>query len=192
MVKSTVDPCPIGADVIDFSQPSLLIAHPTIPDQRFHQTVILTLNHDDSGTLGLCLNRQTNTQVSDLVLDTGSIAELEFPVYWGGPVNPRTLWMLHSTEWFIEGSVELSDSWAMTSSLAMFEEIVSGNLPREMRIFAGFCHWGPGQLAEELIDPQGWLWAPASGPELLFNQPDDHLWAASTELSKHLAVNSWL
>jgi len=179
--------------------PSLLIAPPGQTDPRFHHAVTLIFSHDSEyGSLGLCLNKPTLTTVSDLSLDLIDHVPLEFPIYWGGPENTHTLWMLHSTDWSCEGTVEIDDNWALSSSVEMFEHMTQGRVPREFRIFAGHCSWEPGQLAQELqgVEPytvhDSWLVAPATTPEWAFDQPEDFIWGRATALSAQQAVNQWL
>lgn len=177
----------------------LLIAPPQIPDQRFHEAVILLLNNNpDTGSLGLCLNKTTDTTIDDLDLGFEGDVSMPWPVYWGGPVNQRTLWMLHSTEWSVDDTVELTDKWSMTSSLDMFEALADGFIPEHFRMFAGYCSWAPQQLERELAGQLPWkrehAWLVAQGvtPEWLFQVPLEDLWGTATTLSSHQAVASWL
>jgi len=177
----------------------LLIAPPQIPDPRFKESVILMINVDPHlGALGLCVNRPTEVILEDLDLGIDLGVSLDFPVYWGGPVNTRTLWMLHSTDWSLPESVELNHQWSMTSTMEMFEGLAQGYVPSYFRLFAGYCSWAPGQLESELLGHPPWnrkhSWLVAGGvdPEWIFEQPEDQLWTSATTLCSHQAVDSWL
>ncbi len=191
-------PCQIGADHM-IKATDLLIAPPDLPDSRFEQSVIIMLNHSqEQGSLGLCVNRPLTMTVKDLNLNLSHDRYMDFPMYWGGPVNRNTVWMLHSSEWALDDTVELSDQWSMTSSIHMFEALADGFLAREFRLFSGFCSWAPSQLDMELSgqhpwNPRhSWLVATSPDPTWLFEQPVDRLWNKATTLSCHQAVDSWL
>ena len=176
----------------------LLIAPPGIPDPRFRNTVLMLTHDHEGGSFALCVNRETNHSLSDIVEDLGLDIEINFPLYWGGPVSPSTIWMLHSSEWSTENTVEINDEWSMTSSLDMFELLAEGYYPKHFRILFGYCSWAPGQLQSELegLPPwkknHSWLVAHNLGPEWLFEQPVENIWDNCTTLSSHQAVDSWL
>jgi putative transcriptional regulator len=176
----------------------LLIAPPNMPDARFRKSVIL-LTHDlPSGSFALCLNRETQHTVSDIVEDLGIGFEMAHPLYWGGPMSPSTIWMLHSDEWQSANTHDVCEGWSMTSTREMFDRICDGDEPQHYRFFSGYCSWGPGQLEGELTghEPwgrdQSWLVARNPGAEWLLEQPIEHLWSSATTLSSHQAVASWL
>jgi len=185
----------------------LLIAPPNIPDSRFRNTVLMLTHSHDQGTFALCVNRSSQYTVQDLItqasleleVDLELDCDLHFPLYWGGPVSPSTIWMLHSSEWQIEGvTILINDQWSMTSNIRMFHHLADGDLPQEFRIMYGYCSWAPGQLESELMGAapwrpeHSWLVARNLGPEWLFNQPVEEIWENSTTLSAHQAVDSWL
>ena len=123
---------------------------------------------------------------------------MNFPLYWGGPVNANTVWMLHSTEWSCDHTVEINEEWSMTSNIEMFQDFANGNFPRHFRLMLGYCSWAKNQLQSELegMPPwnhnNSWLIAENLGPEWLFDQPVELLWDNATTLSSHQAVANWL
>ena len=176
----------------------LLIAPPSLEGTTFESAVILLTHHDDEGSFGLALNRTTSYTLEDLSAEVGIDNLPPLPLYWGGPVSPGTIWMLHSSDWSMDSTVEINDQWSMTSDRDMFGPLALGDYPEQFRLFAGYCAWAPGQLAAEVQgqgrrDPRdSWLIASNPGPEALFDQPIDGLWEMATELSSQEAVDSWL
>lgn len=176
----------------------LLIAPPNIPDPRFRHAVLMLTHEHRAGSFALCVNRETGHTLKDLLDNSGIDTNLNFPIYWGGPVNPTTVWMLHSDEWKIKETVPLPNNWAMTSNAGMFAQMADGVFPKHFRIMFGFCSWGENQLRCELegLGPwrkeHSWLVANNLGPEWLFETPVDNLWESATTLSSHQAVDSWL
>src|SRR5438270_13803129 len=67
---------------------AFLVARPTLRDPFFGRSVVLLLEHGPEGAFGLVLNRPAPA------------GELPFPVYVGGPCQPKGLLMLHGhQEW---------------------------------------------------------------------------------------------
>lgn len=177
----------------------LLIAPPAIPDPRFRKAVIMITHDHRSGTFAICLNKTTEYTLQDIADEVGiEDCSLNFPLYWGGPVSPGTIWMLHSTDWWTEHTVEVNSEWSMTSHVSMFQHLADGDIPREFRLMYGYCSWTSGQLEAEVngLGPwkhnQTWLVAENPGIEWVFNCPVEELWSACTELSGQQAVSSWL
>lgn len=176
----------------------LLIAPPHIPDPRFRKTVLLLTHDHKGGSFALCVNKPTEHTLQDIVDELGIETNINFPLYWGGPVNQNTVWMLHSSEWECEYTVPINADWSMTSNISMFTHMADGDYPNQFRLMLGYCSWSPGQLKSELegLPPwnhnSSWLIANNLGPEWLFEQPIDLLWENATTLSSHQAVNQWL
>jgi len=176
----------------------LLIAPPHIPDPRFRKSVLLLTHDHRGGSFALCVNRPTEHTLQDIVDELGIDTALNFPLYWGGPVNANTVWMLHSTEWSCDHTVEINEEWSMTSNIEMFQDFANGNFPKHFRLMLGYCSWSKNQLQSELegMAPwnhnNSWLIAENLGPEWLFEQPVELLWDNATTLSSHQAVSSWL
>lgn len=177
----------------------LLIAAPTLPDPRFAQSVLMLTQHDSAGSHGLVVNRVLPTTLAEVMQATHQ--DLALPhadLYWGGPVNSHSIWMLHSSEWQTDTTVTIDKQWAMTSNMQMFYAISVGDWPAHWRMFVGYATWQPGQLACELGGRAGWrrsdawLTATNQGAEWLFEQPVELMWHNAITLSGHQAVDTWL
>ena len=175
----------------------LLISPPQMPDPRFRDTVLMITAHTDSGSRAVCVNRPLSATL-DQVLQ-GHLWQLPpIPVYWGGPVNTHSLWMLHSTDWQCAHSQTLSDSWAVTSHARMLDQLTEPGGPRYSRFVLGHAGWAPGQLQAELEGSQGWsqsqswLTADNLGSEWLLEQSVEDLWNNTIMVSCHQAIDSWL
>lgn len=126
---------------------SLLIASPGMHDATFDQTVILILEHDGTGSMGLVLNRPSDMLVSDALPDFGSLVEPD-RLYMGGPVEQGTALVLAEPSdpaspdmHFLHDGIGLLD-------LAT-ERDPNVHLIRA-RVFSGYAGWGPRQLETEL------------------------------------------
>lgn len=176
----------------------VITAPPTMQDLRFRRTALLITYHDLDGSLGLCLNRATNVTLAKLSKEIGLERELPFPLYWGGPVNPGTIWMLHSSEWSIHNTMQINDSWSLSSNEQMFWAIHEGDTPQYFRFFHGFCSWNCQQLEGELRGEPPWnhksSWLIVEQPDLaeLVEMSPEEVWQHCVELSGQQAVSSWL
>lgn len=186
--------------MITVDSTDLLIAPPGIPDPRFRNTVLMLTHQQEQASFALCVNRPT-AYTLDQILANSDYSRLEmppFPIYWGGPVSTQSLWIMHSTDWVTEETVVISPEWAMTSNETMFYSLAEGDCPRHFRIVMGYCSWQGDQLSNELngVRPwtpeHAWLVARNLGPEWLFEQSVEDLWASATTLCSHQAVDSWL
>lgn len=169
-----------------------------MPDPRFHNSVIFVVHHDISGSSGFCLNKHMDHTVNDIIKELDLDANLPFPLFWGGPVNPTSVWMLHSSEWQIEQTLTVNDEWSITSSQEMFHCLADGDCPRYFRFCHGMSSWAPDQLKKELagVEPwdkkNSWLILPQVTAEWVMEQPENKLWTLSTIECGKTAVDDWL
>lgn len=135
-----------------------LVASPHLSDPNFDRTVVLLVQHDEEGALGLVLNRPTGKTVRDaLKLVTEEEVSCDDEIHLGGPVR-GPISMLHTDE--LRGNCEVLAGVYYTVEDELVNELlqVSGT-PR--RVFVGYSGWGPGQLESEL-QAGGWLTAAAN------------------------------
>ena len=176
---------------------SLLIAPPAMTDSRFSKSVLLLTHNNASGAFGLCLNKPTKHNMSALSKELGLDKELPFDLYWGGPVNNGTIWMIHDNSWECEHTLYVNSKWRVTSHESMFHHLADGDVPKEFRTVFGFASWMPGQLDMEIkgVSPfnkkSSWVIVNDSTPEWVFENPVDELWSTATDLAGEQAVNSW-
>ncbi|GAA2063407.1 MULTISPECIES: YqgE/AlgH family protein [Streptomyces] len=127
----------------------LLVATPALSDPNFERSVVLMLDHDADGALGVVLNRPTPVGVSEVLEPWAELAGDPGVVFQGGPVAldaALALAVVPGTGplgWRrVHGSIGLVDLEAPPQVLAA--EVGS------LRVFAGYAGWGPGQLEAEL------------------------------------------
>jgi len=178
---------------------TLLIAPPHMTDHRFAGTVLAVAQHSEtSGTVALCLNNHTHFTVNDLMQEIELDANLPFPLYWGGPVQPGSIWMMHDRDWTVTNSIEINEHWAMTSSRTMFHHLAQGDTPSQFRFMHGFASWAPGQLQGELQGQppwhagSSWLLSEDPGPEFLFEMPEGTMWETCMQRATEEAVADWI
>ncbi len=137
----------------------LLIASPRLLDPNFVQTVVLMVQHDKDGALGLVLNRPTELklrkaweQVSQTTCDR------EDNLYVGGPCE-GVLMAIHP---FAEASqVEVLPGLHFATETEHIKWLIQQGEEKRMRFFVGYSGWQAGQLENE-IDSGSWLIMPAT------------------------------
>src|SRR5262245_64828402 len=76
-----------GNAAASFTVGKLLIAEPMLGDPNFERSVVLMIEHNEDGALGVVLNRPTHLEVA-AVLDEWARLAADPPVlYVGGPVE---------------------------------------------------------------------------------------------------------
>ncbi|KUF17125.1 MULTISPECIES: YqgE/AlgH family protein [Streptomyces] len=154
----------------------LLVATPALSDPNFDRAVVLLLDHDEEGSLGVVLNRPTPVGVEDILEGWGDLAGAPGVVFQGGPVSLDSalgVAVIPGEDgplgWRrVHGAIGLVDLEAPPELLAS----ALGSL----RIFAGYAGWGPGQLEDELAE--GAWYVVESEPGDVSSPVPERLWRA--------------
>jgi putative transcriptional regulator len=161
----------------------MLIAMPTMGDDRFARSVIYVCAHSPEGAMGIIVNQPaSNISFRDLLvqLDVVETADLIEPppvtggvkVLKGGPVETSRGFVLHSSDFFIENStLPIDDGVCLTATLDILKAIARGDGPKSAVLALGYAGWAPGQLENE-IHQNVWLHC-AADSELIFGQDNE-------------------
>jgi putative transcriptional regulator len=153
----------------------LLVATPQLLDPNFIDTVVLMLDVDDGGALGVVLNRPSPIPVSDVLETWSDITSEPEVLFRGGPVSTEgalAVAMLRDGDDVPVGFREVDGLLGLVD-LDTPVELVTGSLAG-MRIFAGYAGWGAEQLAAE-IDEGSWYVVPGEPPDAFRLDPAE-LW----------------
>lgn len=157
----------------------LLLATPALLDPNFAETVILLLDADDDGVLGVVLNRPSGLAVGEVLRAWADVVADPPVLFQGGPV---------ATDGAIAVALRRGDPTstpgggigfrAVVDRLALLDldtpiELVSADLD-ELRIFIGYSGWGAGQLQAE-IDEGSWYVVPGTADDI-FRADTATLW----------------
>lgn len=152
----------------------LLVAHPSLDDPNFHQTVVLIVEHGPEGTLGLILNRSTNVLLSEALPDLAALKGTNYRLFAGGPVAPVRLLMLFRLKDPSADAQPVFDGIYVGGTPAILERIITQAKPTDaFRVFAGVAGWAPGQLGFEMS--QG-AWATLPPDLTIFDKDPATLW----------------
>ncbi len=164
----------------------LLVATPNLGDPNFERTVILMLEHGDEGALGVVLNRPSGLDVAEPLPEWARAAAHPPVVFIGGPVAPSAAVCLarlgrhggtDGWQQLVGPSGPLSGEFGSVGTLDLDCDPDEA-IPRldEIRVFAGYAGWGPGQIEGE-IAAGGWIVVDAEAGDALSPLPEN-LWAA--------------
>ncbi|MGC8865961.1 MAG: YqgE/AlgH family protein [Bacteroidales bacterium] len=151
----------------------LLVAEPFLGDPFFSRSVVLLIEHNEEGTFGLIMNKEVPVKPSEAVRALGSY---EGKVFVGGPVQPRSIFYLHTLGERLEGSHRVLDQLYWGGDAQQLSEMIMQGLvkPDEVRFYLGYSGWSPGQLQDEL-KRNSWVVTSAQA-DLLWNTPPKSLW----------------
>jgi putative transcriptional regulator len=156
----------------------MLIAMPSMRDERFERSVIYMCAHSAEGAMGIVVNQLApDIQFSDLLVQLEIVPKAELiqlpktvgaiRVLRGGPVETGRGFVLHSADFFIENStLPIDDGICLTATLDILKAIAHGEGPNNAVLALGYAGWAPGQLESE-IQANGWLHC-AADADLIF------------------------
>ena len=156
----------------------LLIAMPGMRDERFAKSVIYMCAHSEEGAMGLVLNQRLDSLtfaelISQLELDEKHLSR-DVPVHFGGPVESGRGFVLHTSDYQQDATLEVVNGVALTATVEILKAIAQGKGPQKSLLALGYVGWGPGQLDME-IRANGWLQVP-SDSEIIFDIEPDTKW----------------
>ena len=169
----------------------MLIAMPSMRDERFARSLIYVCAHSSEGAMGIIVNQPApNINFADLLVQLEVIPASDLiilppragsvKVLRGGPVETGRGFVLHSADFFIENStLPIDDGICLTATLDILKAIARGDGPLSAVLALGYAGWAPGQLETE-IQANGWLHC-AADSELIFGPDTDRKYDRALE-----------
>jgi putative transcriptional regulator len=162
-------PDPSGSHVVGGN---LLVATAGLLDPNFEHTVVLVLDVEDGGALGVVLNRPSTVPVGEVLPEWDGLARAPGVLFHGGPVSPDSALAVGTAATELLGFRRLYDDVGIVD-LDTPAPVVAPALGG-LRIFAGYAGWGLEQLADE-IHEGSWYVVPSEPGDLFSVEPHD-LW----------------
>lgn len=160
----------------------LLVATPELGEGTFERSVVLLLDHDEDGALGVVINRPTPVDVAEVLPTWQPLATEPGVLFQGGPValdSALGLAVVPGT-----GEDEPLGWRRVVGRLGLVDldtppEVLAAEVTR-LRIFAGYAGWGAGQLEDELAQGAWYVVQAEPGGEFddAFSAAPDQLWRA--------------
>jgi len=134
-----------------------LIATEKMTDSRFSKTVIIMLESDENGAWGLTINKRLGTMPIALLIDPSlntseereELFELNIPIFWGGPVDPKEIFILHSNEYKSKSTIKY-ENISISQDYEILFDIAKNQGPKKSLVILGYSGWGKGQLEGEM------------------------------------------
>lgn len=154
----------------------LLVATPAIEDGPFLRSVVLVLDHDDDGALGVIVNHPLQADVDDVLPQWADHVNAPVCLFDGGPVaadSALAVGLLAEDQ-----LAAPPDGWhAMSGRIGLVD--LDGPVPSDgqlagLRLFAGYAGWSGGQVEAELAEG-AWIVLDARDGDLVSPQPEG-LW----------------
>jgi putative transcriptional regulator len=166
---------PASADNAKPATTILLVARTQLPDSNFKDAVVLVMNNIAPAPAGLIINRPTRIPVSELFPDVKRLAQVDDKVYFGGPVDVRSVSFLFRADTPSEDAIQVLDGVYLSTNAELLQKLLGREKPMEgLRIFIGYSGWGPGQLQTEIARGD-WTFAPAE-KGAIFDGKSEHPW----------------
>lgn len=158
-------------------QGRLLVATPVLAEGTFSRTVVQLLQHSpEDGAVGVVLNRPTGTPLAEVLPGWALLAPDPVVLFEGGPVQQTAAICLGR----LSPGARPSDSYAAVPGVPWLGTVDldedAADPVQQVRVFAGYAGWSPGQLEAELEEGAWWVVDALPGdcftsePELLWRQ----------------------
>lgn len=152
-----------------------LVATEEMQGPVFQHAVVLLVFADETGALGLIINRPTPHTLGEAVPGLPGMEGEDPVIFDGGPVDPVALHVLFRSDDPPGESQHLFEDVYYSRSEALILGMVQAGVPSSaMRLFAGYAGWAPGQLEMEL-KRGGWRLVEAD-PQALFDDRPEAIW----------------
>ena len=139
----------------------LIVATEKLKDTRFKNTVVVMLDHDEKGALGVVINKPLGiVSVRSLIkgLNAESIEknllDYKVPIYWGGPLDNNKILIIHSKD-YENKNTKSYDKVSISNDYKALLDIAKKKGPIKSLVVIGVSAWTEGQLEGE-IDKGHW------------------------------------
>jgi putative transcriptional regulator len=167
---------------------SLLIAPPSVKGSFWYKSVIIVTENHSAGTVGLVINKRSDLSLRSFGEQLGYDLNMPGFIYQGGPVNNKSLTMLHTSEWVCKNTLRINRDFSISSADDILPRLAMGDTPDRWRLFLGMAGWAPGQLRAEIKGDPPWpketSWCTAkSDLELVFGSDNKDQWCNALDRS---------
>lgn len=140
----------------------LLIASPTLTAPEFEGAIVLMVQHDEGGALGVVINRPLETTIDEAWEQVSAVpCPREDALHYGGPCD-GPLMVVHNEPAYSE--IMVTEGVHFCTDKEHIEWLVH-DAETPMKFVVGYAGWAPGQLEAELAEG-AWLTVPATGPRV--------------------------
>jgi putative transcriptional regulator len=158
----------------------LLIASPFLHDGYFGRSVVLVVEHNEEGTVGLILNKPKEVTI---ISSNFHLNVTELKIFTGGPVSEDRMHILHRKAHLIDESLNIVDDLCWGGDFDQIIQFVESGVVKlkDFRFLIGYSGWSAGQLEAELNE-NSWVVMNAFDWDELLKLQDRKLWTKAVEI----------
>ena len=158
-----------------------LIATEKMTDERFQKTIIAMIESDEDGAWGLTVNKPIGLLPIALLIDSSlntseqreKLYGINIKVFWGGPVNTKAIFVLHSNEYKSDTTRDYG-SFSISQDYNILFDIAENKGPEKSLVILGYSGWGKGQLEGEM-ERDHWILSDIN-VDILFDKEPSSKW----------------
>ena len=162
----------------DSTKDFFIVATDNLNDSRFKNAVIIMLDHDEKGALGIVINKPIGIftlgsllkNLNDENIEEKKIYNMKLPIYWGGPLDNNKIFIIHSKD-YKNNNTKNYKNVSITSDYKALLDIAQKKGPKNSLVIVGLSAWTVGQLDGE-IDKGHWNLSEVS-EEILFEKNNE-------------------
>ncbi len=172
----------------DLAIGKVLVTTRSAGDPLFAKSVVLLVRYNQSGALGLMINRRSTLPISRVLKDLDPAASHSDPVFVGGPVELDTVFALARARRKPEGAAEvLGDIYLLTEKSALQKALGGNSDASGLRVYLGYCGWTRGQLENEVHLGVWYIFSDRE--DLAFDDQPATLWSRLIEEAEALKAD---
>jgi putative transcriptional regulator len=152
----------------------LLLATPNLRDPNFARSVVLVLDHDGDGALGVVINRPSELPLAAVLPLWADVVSTPQLLFAGGPVSPESalaVGLLSGADPGL-GVKRLTSDFGLVDLDTSPDDLAPALVG--LRVFSGYAGWGSDQLEREIVEGS-WYVVNALPTDLLDPHPEG-LW----------------
>ena len=162
----------------DSTKDFFIVATDNLNDSRFKNAVIIMLDHDEKGALGIVINKPIGIftlgsllkNLNDKNIEEKKIYNMKLPIYWGGPLDNNKIFIIHSKD-YKNNNTKNYKNVSITSDYKALLDIAQNKGPKNSLVIVGLSAWTVGQLDGE-IDKGHWNLSEVS-EDILFEKNNE-------------------
>ena len=168
---------------------NFLIATEKMLDDRFKKTLIIMLSNDQDGAWGLVINKQIGLVplkmliniTEDIKNEKKELYEVSIPIFWGGPVDKTSIFILHTKDYKSE-TTENYNGFSITRDYQILFDIAARKGPNKSLVILGYSGWAAGQLEGEMDYSEHWVLSEID-VDIIFKEEINNRWLKAYENS---------
>ena len=159
----------------DLGAGKLLVASRDLPDPNFAKTVVLLVQYDEDGVVGLILNRRSTVPISRVLDNLDGAKDRPDPVYAGGPVGKTVLALLRSRSKPDDARRVIEDIYLVSTKELLQKSFAAAIEFSMLHVYLGYSGWTAPQLEHE-VDLGAWYIFRGDAAAVFDSDPDS-LWS---------------